>query len=250
MMKIVGFGDSFILSIGKATSDDPQQPWFKSYQGMIGDHYDCVPEFRGRAGTGPWNMFFDFLNYSDKENIDVAIIAWSEINRLYHPRFQPINTHYAFDKEKYDKASDEEKEVLEAANHFYRNLYDGNQKSYEMKALMNLFDDMTLEYKNTKFIHLPCFSWDKPTEWWGNTYKDKKPHELTYYHDFKHGMEIRPALMYMSVHDEWPADLSIDRRECHMTPRVNRLLANQIINCIDDYRPGVCLEMDHDILFK
>lgn len=244
MKKIMGFGDSFIQGIVKATSDSPDEPWYKAYQGMIGDHFNCYPEFRGVPGTGPWSMFFDFLNFQDKENVEVAIIAWSEINRLYHPVYQPINRHLVDDKDYAHKLSYEEKEVITAANYYYKELYDGHQKSYEMKALMALFDNMALEYKDIKFIHLPCFSWETPTEWWGETYKKKKISDLRYYHDFKNGMEIRPALMYLSMNDGWPDDLSNDPRECHLTPRVNRLLADSIIYCIENYQPGKLIEMD------
>lgn len=239
MKNIVAFGDSFTLTITPNHLE-----WDECYQGMLANRYNCLPEFRGKPGTGPWYMFFDFLRYPDKHLIDVALIAWSEISRLYHPVFQPINTHIAHDKELFKKASDHERDVIVAANHYYQKLYDGHQKSYEMKALMNLFDDMCSEYKHIKFIHLPCFTWESPAEWWGETYKVKKPEDLVYYHNFKNGMEVRPALMYLSMLDEWPADLSQDRRQCHMTSRVNRLLADTIIQCIDNYTPGKMVEMD------
>lgn len=247
-MNIVGFGDSFILGVDPATTDHPDEPWVKSYQGMLGTHYKTVPKFRGVPGTGPWNMFFDFLKYEDKDSIDVVIMAWSEINRLYHPKFQPINTHYAHNKEIFSKLSEEEQDILKAAEQYYRNLYDGHKMSYELKALMNMVDEMSLQYKNTKFIHLPCFTWEEPHEWWGYTYFSKKSSELKYYHDFKHGAEIRPALMYLSTLDQWPRDLSEDKRECHMTVRVNRMLADAIIKCIDDYQPGKLIELDCSIL--
>lgn len=258
-MKIVGFGDSFIMGLANIDHDciksknkslymTGKNPWRKCYQGMLGDHYDCIPEFRGVPGTGPWNMFFDFLNYEKKDKIDVAIIAWSEITRLYHKLFKPINTHIINDDEKFKKAGSHERETIIAADQYFKLLCDNEQKAYELIALMHMFDSMALEYKHIKFIHLPCFTWLKEEEWWGRDFKNKKPNELRYFYDFKHGMEIRPALMYMSVMDEWPEDLSNDRRECHMTPRVNRMLADKIIDCIENYQPGKLLEMDVSLI--
>jgi hypothetical protein len=247
-MNIVGFGDSFILGITPATTNHPDEPWYKAYQGMVGNHYKTVPEFRGFSGTGPWNMFFDFLNYPHKDKIDVAIFAWSEISRIYHPLFKPINTHTANDKEKFEKLSEHEQLVVMSAKHFYENLWVVEKMNYEMKALMQMFDHMSQEYKHIKFIHLPCFSLTEDHEWWGNVYPKQNASQLKYYHDFKYGMEIRPALMWMSMNDEWPKDISKDRRECHMTPRVNRLLADAIIKCIDNYQPGKLIELDCSIL--
>ena len=72
-MNIVGFGDSFIVS----REDN------KAYMNLIGKHFNVKPESRGVSGSGPWNMFFDFLEY--KNPMDVAIIAWSKM-------FAPLTT--------------------------------------------------------------------------------------------------------------------------------------------------------------
>lgn len=257
-MNIVGFGDSFILGLAldeEVLNSHLRWPylsqhnaWNASYQGMIGNHFKCVPEFRGVSGTGPWNMFFDFLNYERKDEIDVAIIAWSEIYRLYHNKFKPINVHKAFDKDYMESASDHEKDVIQAAQGYYKCLTDQLKLDYELSALMMMFDRMTTQYPHINFIHLPCFTLLEPGEWWGRSYFTKKPSELKYYHDFKHGMEIRPALMYLSVLDEWPDDLKNDKRECHMTARANRLLADSIIYCIENFQPGKLIEMDVSVI--
>lgn len=240
-MKIVGFGDSFILGIEKDRS-----PWKLAYQGMIGDHFKCVPEFRGLPGSGPWNMFFDFLNYNNKDGIDVVIMAWSEIMRIYHPELAPINTGTVYHNTGVGNLTERQQDITNAARAYYDHLVDHNKINYECKALMMLVDEMTKEFPKTKFIHLPCFTWDDPGQWWGDTYDHVKPEQLRYYHKFKNGMEIRPALMYLSKIDEWPKDIREDRRECHMTPRVNRLLADAIIECIEHYEPGRLINLDLD----
>jgi len=271
-MKILGFGDSFILgheacprledihpdsdwTHKRGLHSECIHPWRKSYQGMIGNHFQCIPEFRGVAGTGPWNMFFDFMKRKGKrpslyslQDVDVIIMAWSEITRIYHPKYKPINTGTIYNKSLWDTMSEEEKKVTTAAKIYLEELMDLEQKSYELTALMTLVDQISAEFPKIKFIHLPCFAKDNPGEWWGAYYNTKKPNELNYHHNFKNGMEIRPALMWMSMLDEWPTDLSKDRRECHMTPRVNRLLADSIIHCIENYQPGKIIDMDVSLI--
>lgn len=249
-MNIVGFGDSFILGLADIVPGSDQSTnlaWKNSYQGMLGDHYKCVPEFRGFPGTGPWSMFFDFLNYKQKDKIDVAIIAWSEITRLYHPKLQ-VGNITLFDKERMNTLTEDEKIVLSAAKGYIQHLGNTEKLNYEMKALMMLVDDMAKSYPNIKFIHLPCFTWENFDEWWNLTYKKKKPSDLKYYHDFKNGMEVRPALMYMSMMDEWPSNPFEDKRECHLSSRVNRLLADKIIDCIENYHPGKLLQIDVSLI--
>jgi hypothetical protein len=245
-MNIVGFGDSFILGLADTRSGVDYTgniAWNNCYQGMIGDHFKCIPEFKGFPGSGPWAMFFDFLRYDKKDEIDVVIMAWSEIARLYHPKLRSGNVTL-WDKERMNSLTDDEKIILNAAKGYMYNLGDEEKLNYEMRALMMMVDDMTKQYPHIKFIHLPCFTWLEQGQWWGRDYHTTDHTELRYHHDFKNGMEIRPALMYMSMLDDWPDDLSNDRRECHMTPRVNRLLADSIIHCIENYEPGKLIEMD------
>lgn len=242
-MKIVGFGDSFILGLAPKHSK-----LSLAYQGMIGEHYrwctaplECHPEFRGVSGTGPWSMFFDFLNYPDKEKIDVVIFAWSEISRLYHKKYHICNSVVSSTKNHED---DEYMDAVEASGKYYQYLFDHNQKNHELSALMMLVDEMSRSYPNTKFIHLPCFSKYDTSTHWDPLYDKIKPNQIDYYHRFKHGAEVRPCLMYLSKKDGWPDDLSKDTRECHMTPKMNRLLADAIIDCIEDYHPGKLVEID------
>lgn len=241
-MKIVGFGDSFILGLSEG-----HQKLSVAYQGMIGDHYrwttaplPCHPEFRGVSGSGPWNMFFDFLNYPNKEKIDVVIMAWSEITRIYHKKYPICNSVVSFAKSE----DDEYMATLNAAKNYYQFLMDHDQKNHELSALMMFVDEMSKSYPNTKFIHLPCFSKYDMNKHWDSLYDKVKPNELEYYHRFKHGAEVRPCLMYLSKKDGWPSDLSKDTRECHMTPYMNRLVADAIIECIDDYYPGKLVDIN------
>lgn len=238
-MKIVGFGDSFIMS---TPDQDPTYP--NTYGRIISKHFNTDVEMRGVAGSGPWNMFYDFINY--KGHIDVALIQWSEICRLYHPKINTLNTA-AVENAKKEKDPYIEK-VLSAAKDYYEYIYDHDQKNWEMKALMCMFDDLSCKYPNTKFIHLPGFSMYSEKHWWGTLYDQIGPDQLEYYYDFKNGMQIHPAMMYMSKKDEWPNDITKETRQCHLSLRMHSLFANAIIQAINTYQTGKIINIDLAIL--
>lgn len=235
-MKIVGFGDSFIMEtpLHDATYN-------QTYGRIISEHFNTDMEMRGIAGSGPWNMFYDFINY--KEHIDVALIQWSEICRLYHSKVAPLNFAAV---QNCDTEKDPEKQkVLEVARDYYQYMYDHDQKNWEMKALMCMFDDLSTKYPNTKFIHLSGFTKYSERYWWGTLYNEVEPHELEYFHDFKHGMEIRPAMMYLSKKDGWPSDIREETRQCHLSLKMHKLMANAIISAITNYVPGKVIDIQY-----
>lgn len=229
-MNIVGFGDSFIMEVPQY---DIQYPHV--YMNLLGKHYGVKTESRGVPGSGPWNMFYDFINY-DKP-VDIAIIAWSEILRLYHPRVQPLNTHNTVDTP--ITAPSPFKEVYEAARDTYKYLLDHDQKNWEMQALMCMFDEYIVnKYPNTKFIQLPCFSRYGQDKWWGELYDNIAPEQIEYFHDFKNCVEVRPCLMYLSKKDEYPKVITKETRQNHLSLKMHKLLADAIIDAIENYTPG------------
>lgn len=246
-MKIVGFGDSFIM--------DKRPCWApefnNTYQGILSQHYDCQPwfnpllneyerkpEFRGVPGTGPWSAFFDWLDYPDKENIDVVIFAWSECVRLYHNTVYPLNTASVLQNAIDSEYKKQHKEVFTAAEHYYKHLLDERKANYEMSGLLALVDNMTKNYPKTKFINMFCFTEHDTTGWWGNTYKTAKPEDLKYNYDFNNSVQIRPALMYLSMKEEWPDHHTMEKRHCHLSKNMHRLVGEALIDAIDGYRLG------------
>jgi hypothetical protein len=240
-MKIVGFGDSFILGI-----TPNHKEWPETYQGMISQKLNADVEFRGQPGTGPWSAYFDFLDY--KEHIDVAIFAWSEPGRMYHPVVKPLN--FATVRNDIHNKNHPHYDVIKAADLYYQHLMNNNKKNHELKALMTLVDTLSLEYPNTKFIHLPCFTWDKDDEWWGDIYEHTNQDQLNYHHTFKNGIQIHPALMYMSIKHEWVGregshtKLNQETRQCHLSVPVHKLLADAIVDGIQNYVPGNIINID------
>jgi len=236
-MKIVGFGDSFILGVTPNHTE-----WPHTYQGLVSEKLNADVEFRGQPGTGPWSAFFDFLEY--QKPIDVAIFAWSEPSRLYHPVVKPLNVaSVRYDIKNYDHPH---YDVIEAADLYYGCLMDHRKKNYELTALMNLIDTMSLDFPNTKFVHLHCFGKDEPGEWWGDTYETIKQDKLKYHHIFKNGIQIHPPLMYMSVKHEWMGKdkLFIENRQCHLSLDMHKLLADAIVESIQNYVPNKIINID------
>lgn len=226
-MNIVGFGDSFIKDNSIYCKND--------YMTFVGNHFGVKTESRGVGGTGPWYMFFDFLKYD--KHIDVAIIAWSEIVRMYHRKIQPLNIWSEEDIP--SNIDDRQKQIYNAAFNYNKFILNNTQKNWECKALMCMFDEcITKQYPNTKFIHLPCFSWYENDQLWANIYDNVNPKDINYYYDFKNGVELRPCLMYLSKQDDWPSDLSKEHRPNHLTLKYHILLANAIIDAIENYNLG------------
>jgi hypothetical protein len=229
-MNIVGFGDSFIMDVPEYDSQYPHV-----YMNLVGKHFGVKTESRGLAGSGPWNMFYDFMNYD--KHVDIAIIAWSEIFRLYHPRVQPLNTYNTLHSP--ITAVSPFKEVYEAARDAYKYLLDHDQKNWEMQALMCMFDEaITKKYPNTKFIQLSCFSRYGEDKWWGQLYDNINPDQIEYFHDFKNSVEVRPCLMYLSKKHEYPFDITHEIRQNHLSLKMHKLVADAIIDGIENYVPG------------
>ena len=236
-MKILGFGDSFILGLEEGHAKLPY-----TYQGILGEHFNTYAEFKGISGSGPWTSFFDCQDYltTTKEHPDVVIFAWSEINRLYNDFVKILN--YGIAKNKENDTTDVNHEVYQAALGYYKHFASTEKPNYEMAALMLMFDEFTLNFPKTKFINLHCFSWLKGSDWW-DVYDTIDYKDINYFHKFKNCAEVRPPLIYMSRRDGWPKDISKESRECHLTEKMHKLLANAIIECIRDYKPGKTVEI-------
>jgi len=236
-MKIAGFGDSFILGLSEGHSLLPEV-----YQGMLGEKYNTYLDFRGVSGTGPWSSFFDFLDYMKEQKTapDVVIFAWSEINRIYNNYVKVLN--YGTAMNKMNDYMEPNRQIYLTALGYYKYFASTEKPNHEMAALMNMFDEMTLEFPTTKFINLHCFSWLEGSQWW-DVYDTIDVSDIKYFHRFRNCAEVRPPLIYMSRRDQWPSDISKETRECHLTTKMHRLLTDAIIECIDNYKPGKLVEI-------
>jgi hypothetical protein len=233
-MNICGFGDSFM--------DLPRDNNVKNltYLKQVADKFNATFEPYGEPGTGPWSAFFNFQKYKNKENIDVAIFAWSEHNRLYHPIVRPINftsVHNPKVHSMYPKEIDYD--VWEAAKQYYRYIYDDTKSKYEAIGLYHLMDHLSLDYPHIKFIHMFCYALHNSDQIYLDIYNDPDvPNNLKYPYLFKNGVNIRPALMYMSYLDEWPDDLYYETRDCHLSQKMHNVLTETLYTAITNANIG------------
>ena len=224
-MRIVGFGDSFIW----------KAPYHKKagYLDMVGLELDAEVHWNGYNGSGPWDAFFQFKDYP--KEIDVAIFAWSVPSRLYHPHIRGM-CHGSVQRINNDT---QHPETWEAAKQYYHYLYDWRKTQYEITAFYQWFDRELANYPNTKFIHMWSFSAEREFHDGFDKYK-QDPDQLEYYHRWSNGVEIRPALMYFSAQEGWPAndDLSKETRENHLSLEYHKYLAKILVDNIKNYESG------------
>lgn len=225
-MRILGFGDSFI---------SPNDLDY-TYTTLVGKHFNTTFECHGRPGSGAWDAFFHFLDRREKG--DVIIFVWSAEHRLYHPHYTNICPAGIEQNLKSDNP------VWEAADLYYKHLYDARKSFFEHLAFYQYVDKhLSTYHSDSKIIHM----WGFPS---GNTYNAQGQSEIpryfewheaekfNYIHRFNHGVEIRPALINLSYRDEWPGDLGKETRVHHLTDRMHEHLANYIIDAIENYESG------------
>lgn len=221
-MRIVGFGDSFIMQ-----SSDPG-----AYLNLVAKEFDAELDFKGYPGTGPWDTFFQIKDYT--KEIDVAVICWSEFGRLYNSYVRGICPGSIWN---HHEGNQKELEIWDAALKYYQHLYDGKKIDYEAEAFYQWVDSWTKRFAGIKFIHMWSFAKVRAGgDFYSEHRKDRK--DLEYYHSFKNGAEIRPALMHYSVNGDWPGDIKKDPRTNHLNNDFHKYVANFIIDAIKTYQPG------------
>lgn len=236
-MKIVGFGDSFIMQNYSHDKEELRQ----LYLNLVGAELNAEVEWLGVSGSGPWDAFFNFMDYPEKDKIDVAVFAWSEANRLYHPTVKPLN--YASVMNSLENPGVSKRKTWIAAQQYYEYLHDTRKADYEVRALYTMFDEMTKMYPNIKFVHMWSYPMhDIKTE--DQFARYKYPDKFEYHYTWKNGVEIRPALIYHSVMDEWPENIHAETRSNHLTFRMHRLVANTLLKAITTYKVGEILEIE------
>jgi hypothetical protein len=229
-MKILGFGDSFMLGNRNRSN----------YMSILSERINSQYEMYGDAGCGPWSAFFRFLDYPDKDSIDVVIFAWSEYTRLYHRDNHPLNYTTGLHKKSKPSNSAMYEEIYEAAHQYYKHLFDYRKLEYEGKALFHMIDDMATEYPNIKFVHMHCFAHQTfgINKNWDLYKKDTYDH-LEYLYKFKNGINIQPALCWLSFNDEMVDDFANDtNRSCHLSQKMHNILSDTLYTAITTGKNG------------
>jgi hypothetical protein len=147
-MKIVGFGDSFIMP----------GPHAHLYTNLIAEHFNATFESYAHEGSGAWDAYFQLENYLKNNSApDVVLCVWSGSVRLYHPEIRTLcyNSTVMNPVEPQNPA---DKPIYEAANAYYKYLHDSRKTDMEHSCLYYWIDnELVPNYPNTKFIHLWSF---------------------------------------------------------------------------------------------
>ena len=221
-MKIVGFGDSFIT----VCKDD------YGYTNLVAKHFNGEFESYAYAGSGTWDAYFQLEKYLERNpNPDIVLCAWSASGRLFHPEIRDLcyNSVVLNRKEAETPAHNI---VYDAAMQYYEHLHHVIKADMEHACLYYWIDkELTPKYPNTKFINM----WSFPKK----SCDFSNPNEMEYLYEFTNSVELRPALIHLSYIDEWPKDLGKEHRVNHLTPKMHKVLADNIIHAIENYNPGL-----------
>ena len=245
-MKIGFFGDSFCNHESTAHSD---KNGYETYIRQVKNHYNADIINTGHGGSSIWDLYLLQLKpLIDKNEIpDVTVCVWTSYGRLFHRVTRGI--HYSAGLEGYNHKKAEhfkkllpelatnffKKEVWDAAQAFYLNLYDTEKEELEHVSFIQYLDNNVFSNwpTNKKLIHL----------WSFGKYNEDTSVPAEYPHTFKNGVELRPPLFYISAKEGWKNYPIIDDRANHLgTQESNNIVANAIIKAIDNYEP-------HNLLF-
>lgn len=240
--RIVSFGDSFAQN-----NTGIQYQYLK----LVSNHFNYTYNTYGVSGSSIWDTFFEFRNrknedeYRKNENsifpnyaFKTVVFVWSEASRFYHKEIRNIS--YA--STLYNQDSDNP--IWKAAKMYYEYLHDATKVNFEISAFFYWFDNWLHEnYPDMKVIHMTGFP--KTDEKTSIDYYDiikYNPEKLNYYHNWKHSVEIRPPLLHFSMNDGWPGDLRNENRFQHLTEKTHKMVADLIIESIENYEPGRVFE--------
>ena len=244
MSKTIGFfGDSF------AAEDYNAHSWWFKYETYIrktADYYDAKIVNLGQGGSSIWDAILIQLNPLIESNTvpDICVFVWTNPGRLFHREVRRIN-HSDSLTPKIHTYSIFKHKIWEAAKQYYLHLYDQEQANLEHLSFMYYIDNVILPSlpKTTKIIHL--WSSADPINWDTQNFH---PAKISYPYKWKHGVEIRPALLSLSLSDQDVSILQVDKRANHIEGEVkNSLLSSWIKYAISRYEDGLCLDYTDDV---
>lgn len=186
-MRIGFFGDSFCMEFENIHS---QEFNYETYLTMIRNHYSADIVHLGEGGSSVWDVIINQFPKHIDNPPDVCIFCWTDHSRLFHKTFRSLTCGSVLHLKEKDITEDHEKQkdVFEAAKHFFLKLHDEEKSDLEAKAALHYFDDYILSKLTgrTKIFHMWSF---------------KK------YYDWKHGKEILPPLItFTNMKDENPKE--------------------------------------------
>jgi len=214
------FGDSFCADRYSFSFN------YKTYISMISDYYNAKIVNLGKGGSSIGDLILLQLNPFIQKNIvpDICVFVWTDPQRLFHRSIRNLNWGSVQSNTKQSK-------VWKSARDYYTYLNDGEFTELQYLALLEHVDYSVLPKlpAKTKIVHL--WSFGKPKEW--NT-AGFKSNNLEYFYTWKNGVEVRPALMSVSMMDNPSDDIINDTGPNHLSNKLkNELVFNYIKSAID-----------------
>lgn len=180
---------------------------------------------------------------------DICVFCWTDSNRLFNNLVRNINGGTVGNIKKIsqitENVSSPEGKVWEAALFYYRELYDHTWHKLRHNSMIYYFNKYLLaKHSDKKIINL--WSFGNAIHNYDDTMLDYSPENTVYPFRFDLGMELRPALISLSLKELVDCrGISNDMRPNHIaSPEANRLLADSIIQAITNYESGKLIEID------
>jgi hypothetical protein len=221
MKRTIGFfGDSFCANRYSLSLN------YKTYVSMLSDYYNAKIVNLGKGGSSIGDLILLQLTpFIQKNNVpDICIFVWTDPQRLFHRSIRNLNWGSVQSNTKRSK-------VWESARDYFTYLNDWEFTELQYLALLEHVDNNVLPKlpAKTKIVHL--WSFGMPKEW--NT-AEFKSNNLEYFYTWKNGVEVRPALMSVSMMDNPLDDIINDKGPNHLSNKLkNELVFNYIKSAID-----------------
>ena len=182
------FGDSFC-----ANKNNPLNIFSKTntYTSMLADHLKSRIVNLGVGGSSIADTILLQLTPFIKSNTvpDICVFVWTNPGRLFNRTFRNLNHASVLDATSSDP-------IWKAAKDYYGHLYDHELIELEYIALLEYIDNNILSSlpSTTKIIHLWAFGKFKDF-----TEEFLSIDHIDYHYKWKNGIEIRPALISVSL---------------------------------------------------
>ena len=230
MIKTIGFfGDSYCAEVSNHHSMFYK---YKTYMRLLKDHYNAEVVNVGHGGTSVWDTLLIQLDPFIKSNTvpDVCVFVWTIPGRLFNREVRRLNQADTINP-KFHTFSFLKRKIWNAAKEYYTHLYDWEKEKLDYIATLRYIDQVVLPTlpSTTKIIHL--WATGDTTEW---SREGVRPSNIQYLHSWKHGMEIRPSLITLSLYDSEMSVLDSDHRANHLDGQFkNDLVFDWIVKAID-----------------
>lgn len=217
------FGDSFC--------SEKQASNYQTYISKFANNYEADIVSLGQAGSSISDVLLIQLQPFLKLNKfpDICVFVWTGLGRLYNRKVRNINSWSA------ERSS--EPGLWNASKEYFKYLHDQELDELQYVALLHYIDLVVLPKipSTTKVIHLWAFG--KPAS---NTKEYFRLDNFAYHYRWTRGVEIRPALVGLSLFGHKTADiLGNDVRANHIEGEdKNNILFNWLRDAVDNYEDG------------